>query len=291
MSQQDPPCHRRAGSSPGPHTRRRHRDRSFGLRRRCARDRAGSGYAGDDRTGAADHAGRCLPWGFPGGTGNRSHPRVQQLAHGRAPPVPQHSHRDAGSARGHGARGPGVPVSRQMAADCAVRPQRPRTHAQRVGSQRSDSRSRGAPRGSDAGIPGRRPGRRTDPRRVACGATSTERSRRRRFERDRAVTCERWRRRRARAGRRGADEFDLRAAVREHEWRRRAGIFQRRNHRRHHHGFEQGLRAVRDRTQHGVHVQGQKRGRAADRATVAASVTFSKAACARRAAGCASPRS
>ena len=54
-------------------------------------------------------------------------------------------------------------------------------------------------------------------------------------------------------------QLDLRAAVRQHEWRPGAGVLQRRDHRGHHHGLDQGLRPVRGLSQHGLHIQGKVR--------------------------------
>ena len=51
--------------------------------------------------------------------------------------------------------------------------------------------------------------------------------------------------------------LDLRAALRQHERRSRAGVFQRRHHRRHHHRSEQGLGAGGHLAQQRLPVQGQ----------------------------------
>ena len=56
---------------------------------------------------------------------------------------------------------------------------------------------------------------------------------------------------------RAAAAVDLRAAVRQHERRSRAGVFQRRHHRGHHHRSLQGLRPRRRFAQHGLHLQGR----------------------------------
>ena len=67
---------------------------------------------------------------------------------------------------------------------------------------------------------------------------------------------------RFRAGRirgQGRSRFDLRPAVRQHERRSGAGIFQRRHQRGHHHRPQQGLGARRRLAQHRLHLQGQER--------------------------------
>ena len=56
-----------------------------------------------------------------------------------------------------------------------------------------------------------------------------------------------------------ARRVDLRASVRQHERRPGAGIFQRRDHRGHHHRPVEGFGTVRGRAQHRLHVQGQGR--------------------------------
>ena len=67
-------------------------------------------------------------------------------------------------------------------------------------------------------------------------------------------------RRAARTARKAAEPqkapVGLRAPLHQHEWRARTGVFQRRNHRGHHHRPVEGLRAVDRRAQHGVLVQG-----------------------------------
>ena len=93
------------------------------------------------------------------------------------------------------------------------------------------------------------------------------------------------------AGARPARDRDLRAAVRQHERRPRAGILQRRHHRGHHHRPEQGLGARRRLAQHArscsrASTSTCRRSRASSR-----SATCSRAACARPAAACASPPS
>ena len=84
---------------------------------------------------------------------------------------------------------------------------------------------------------------------------------------DRAIGRARSRRRRLRRPScAGKPVLDLRAAVRQHERRPRAGIFQRRDHRGHHHRSVEGVGAAGDRAQHGLHLQGQGDGREGGRA-------------------------
>ncbi len=78
----------------------------------------------------------------------------------------------------------------------------------------------------------------------------------------RAPAC-RSRRAAADATGRASGYLDLRAAVRQHERRSGAGVFQRRHQRGHHHRPDQGVGARRGVAQHGVQLQGQVgRGRA-----------------------------
>ena len=63
----------------------------------------------------------------------------------------------------------------------------------------------------------------------------------------------------------GAQRQHLRAAVRQHERRGRAGLLQRRDQRGHHHRPLQGLGARGRLPQHRLHLQGQERRRAGDR--------------------------
>ena len=88
-----------------------------------------------------------------------------------------------------------------------------------------------------------------------------------------------------------ARRLGLRAAVPEHERRCRAGIFQRRHQRGHHHRSVEGLGARGDRAQHRLHLQGPVGERLRGRARSSASPTCSKAACARPATRSGSPRS
>ena len=73
----------------------------------------------------------------------------------------------------------------------------------------------------------------------------------------------------------------LRAALPEHERRRRAGIFQRRHQRGHHDRPVEDLRPRRDRAQYRLHLQGPVGRRLRRRRASSASATSSKAACAR----------
>ena len=90
---------------------------------------------------------------------------------------------------------------------------------------------------------------------------------------------------------RRATGIGLRASVRQHERRRRAGIFQRRHQRGHHHRFVEGLGARGHRPQHRLHVQGPVGRRLRGRPASSIVAMCSKAACARRAGECGSPRS
>ena len=74
---------------------------------------------------------------------------------------------------------------------------------------------------------------------------------------------------------------DLRAAVRQHERRSGAGVFQRRHQRGHHHRPDQGLGARGGLAQHGLSLQGQAGRRARRSRGSSRSATCSKAACAR----------
>ena len=85
-----------------------------------------------------------------------------------------------------------------------------------------------------------------------------------------------------------AAALGLRPALRQHERRSRAGIFQRRDQRGHHHRSVEGLGARRGRPQHRLHLQGPVGQRPRDLSRSSASATSSKAACARPAGGCAS---
>jgi hypothetical protein len=105
-------------------------------------------------------------------------------------------------------------------------------------------------------------------------------------------------RERCRAGRGRGNEakpagprLGLRAAVRQHERRRRAGIFQRRHQRGHHHRPVEGLGAVGDRPQHRLHSSRASRSTSARSRASSASATSWKAACARPATACGSPPS
>ena len=72
---------------------------------------------------------------------------------------------------------------------------------------------------------------------------------------------------------------------------RRAGIFQRRDQRGHHHRSVEGLRARGDRAQYRLHLQGPVGERVRGREETRRHATCSKAACARSATGCGSPPS
>ena len=84
------------------------------------------------------------------------------------------------------------------------------------------------------------------------------------------VATPRWRRATAAAVRttQRSASSDLRAAVRQHERRSRAGVFQRRHHRGHHHRSLQGLGAGGRVAQHRVHVQGKAHRDRAGRAAI-----------------------
>ena len=58
---------------------------------------------------------------------------------------------------------------------------------------------------------------------------------------------------------------DRRPAIRQHERRRRAGVFRRRDLRRHHHGAVEAVAALRHRPQFVLHFQGQERQRSGGR--------------------------
>ena len=77
----------------------------------------------------------------------------------------------------------------------------------------------------------------------------------------------------------------LRPAVRQHERRSRAGIFQRRHHRGHHHRFVEGFGSVGGCPQHRLHVQGPGARREGSRQMLGRQLMFLKAACARRRPG------
>ena len=95
----------------------------------------------------------------------------------------------------------------------------------------------------------------------------------------------------ARTRPRGRASFDRRAALRQSLRRSGAGLFRRRHHREPDHRPLAHPRQLRDRAQHGVHLQGQDRRRQGRSARNSAFATCSKARCSATRIACGSTRS